>query len=299
MENEKKPISKDESVEAMELSFFKTLYYLKTRYEVLEHYNRRANSERSIQYKVRNNQKEIMRVNYNQSTFSQYISIETEPEYFDAMNVEFAGFTHVQTRASHPRQRMVYENYEAIKKSLAAMCDAIDIYFGAASPEQFQTVYKKLSQKLHSISKDYRDSSGISVTKILSLLGENADRQLVTEILDNADWAWKVSEDAYSFSGKTADVITEASFKKYILDDLRMSESTWRRHVLSIRAAEEFAQDYGLSPYKIFDCPISEAVEVINTLRKNLTFQNFNLYEHNRYFAAFNKFVDCAARLEV
>lgn len=57
----------------------------------------------------------------------------------------------------------------------------------------------KLNQKLYSISKVYDDPSGLKISKIMSLLGEKTDEKLVREILDDASWARRLSDDTYTF----------------------------------------------------------------------------------------------------
>ena len=123
----------DDPIDAMELSVFKTLEYLKTRYNVRQHYDHIINSERSLLYKVRNSRKDIMWVYYIHTKSSHYISIETEPEYLEDVH-DFPGFTQIQKRAAHPRQKMLFEDYGAIRNTLVVICDSIDRFFAPYFP---------------------------------------------------------------------------------------------------------------------------------------------------------------------
>ena len=58
----------------------------------------------------------------------------------------------------------------------------------------------KLYQKLYSISQVYDDPSGLTISKIMSLLGKGTDGQSVRDILDGAPWAIQLSDEKYTFS---------------------------------------------------------------------------------------------------
>ena len=66
--------------------------------------------------------------------------------------------------------------------------------------QQYRT---KLCQNLYSLSQVYDDPAGLDISKIISLLGKEADEQLVREILKDASWATQITNDTYSFSKKT------------------------------------------------------------------------------------------------
>lgn len=70
-----------------------------------------------------------------------------------------------------------------------------------------------LYQKLYSISKVYDDPQGMSVAHILSLLGMPISEEEVTEFLDRASWAVKVTDSVYSFSKKPVIKVVETPMK--------------------------------------------------------------------------------------
>ncbi len=296
-------------VDAIELSLFRALEYLKTRYNVRQHYDHIINSDRFMLYKVRNRQKDIMCIDYYHTKLSHHISIETEPEYLEDLAGNFDGFTQITKKASHPCLKLVFVDYGAIRKTLIAICDSIDKYFAAFLPSQAQADRMKFYQKLYSISKVYDDPSGITITKIMTLLKNEASEELVTDILDNASWAKKISSDTYSFSKKAAtvlrepgssymrnkqDVITASNFYGYLLNKQGMAEATCRSYVLAIRSAEDYAKSIHFYPYKIFDCSSFDAKKVISSLLNDASFRNYNARQHNRFTAAFAKFSDFA-----
>ena len=63
----------------------------------------------------------------------------------------------------------------------------------------FITPYMRLSQKLFEISKAYKDQGLISFEKIMDISGSE-DCESARKILDTSSWAYKYSEDYYSFS---------------------------------------------------------------------------------------------------
>lgn len=294
----------------MRASLDKTLDYLKARYEVRLHYDHLSNPDHNsndMLFKVRNNKKDIMWVYYIDSKSARYISIETEPEYIEDISDKFSGFSRIQKRTSHPCQKMFYENYESIKESLIAICDAIDLYFATAAMIQPQEDRMKLYQKLYSVSRVYDDPSGLTFSKIMSLIGNDSDEQLVREILDDASWATQLSNDTYSFSQNTSlvlhestvpyktnsgNVVTDSAFYNYLHDERGMAEATCRSYVSAIRTAESYARNNGFVPYKIYDCSISDALQVLQALLANAGFIDFNTQQHNRFSAAFAKLTE-------
>lgn len=74
-----------------------------------------------------------MWVYYIHTKSSHYISIETEPEYLEDVH-DFPGFTQIQKRAAHPRQKMLFEDYGAIRNTLVVICDSIDRFFAPYFP---------------------------------------------------------------------------------------------------------------------------------------------------------------------
>lgn len=83
--------------------------------------------------------------------------------------------------------------------------------------EAFRENDLKVYQKLFSISKVYDDPAGLSLNKIMSMMGDTADISQVRTVLDNAPWAIKLSDEVYLFSSsrKTNCDIKEPS-KSYL-----------------------------------------------------------------------------------
>lgn len=291
----------------MRFSLNRTIEYLKTRYDVRLHYDHLADSGHSsndMLYKVRNDKKDIMWVYYIDSKSSCYISIETEPEYIEDIEEKISGFTRIQIRASHPRQKMFFDDFDAVKESLIAICDSIDHYFEATTMGPAQEDRMKLYQKLYSISRVYDDPSGLTISKIISLLGKETDEELVRNILDNNSWTTKLSDDVYSFSRKadsvlrekpaqykieSTDVATASGFYEFLHEKRGMADATCRSYVSAIRTAESFARNNGFDTYKIYDCSAADALQVTRSLLSNPSFVEFNVQQHNRFSAAFAK----------
>ena len=292
----------------MRSSLDKTIEYLKTRYEVRLHYDHLGNpnhSSNDMLYKVRNSKKDIMWVYYTDSKFAHYLSVETEPEYIEDISGKISGFYRTQIRASHPRQKMFFDDYEVIRESLVVICDSIDQYFAASAMSSFQEDRMKLYQKLYSISRVYDDPSGLSVSRIISMIGKETDENLVKDILDDASWATKLADDIYSFSRNTisavrekpvqyeADskaIVTDTAFYNYLHDEKGMADATCRSYVSAIRTAENFARNNGFLLHRIYNNVASESMQVIRSLLDSQTFLDFNTQQHNRFSAAFAKF---------
>lgn len=169
----------------------------------------------------------------------------------------------------------------------------------------------KLYQKLYSISRVYDDPSGLPISKIMSLLGKEADEQLTREILDDASWATELSQDTYTFSQKAISAVrepivqyqtssdsdvTDSAFFNYLHDERGMAEATCRSYVSAIRTAEGYAKENGFVPYSIYDRSPSDAVQVIQSLLRDANFMEFNTQQHNRFSAAFTKLMEFAGQ---
>ena len=152
----------------IEDSLRKTIEYLETRYSVRQHYDHFAEPTRysnDMLYKARNHKKDIMWVYYIRSKANHYVSIETEPEYIESITEELPGFTKVITRQSHPCRKMIFKDYDAIKNSLAIICDSIDRYFSVsntvASPFKPDPNYRGSNKK----RLDWNSSNSLEYTK--------------------------------------------------------------------------------------------------------------------------------------
>lgn len=166
--------------------------------------------------------------------------------------------------------------------------------------------YSKIYQKLHYISKVYDDPNGMTLKKIMSMVGNDVDEKLVISILDEASWATKLPEDIYSFSKNAIavqqvhvqideteknDVVTDSQFFDYLHTHENMAEASCRSYVSAIRTAESFAQEHNYASYRIYDCPFEEASTLIRVLMGDGEFLEFNTKQHNRFRAAFKKYL--------
>ena len=149
----------DDPINEIELSLFRTIEYLKTRYDAVLQENHISNNEREMVYKIKNYNRDIMWVRYTHSEISQDICIETEPEYIEAIDHQLNGFIEIQYRKAHPRQRLFFEDYGSIRKTLVSICDSIDNYFEDTETDQAQYDREKHSQEPYSISKVYVESN--------------------------------------------------------------------------------------------------------------------------------------------
>ena len=130
------------------------------------------------------------------------------------------------------------------------------------APVQSEEERMKVYQKLYSISKVYDDPAGLSIEKIMTLLGNGVDEQLARSILEDASWATKLSDNVYSFSKKTwtalresetpyvaaSAYITDTAFFNYLNKQVGMAEPTCRSYVSAIRTAESYARDHHYMP---------------------------------------------------
>ncbi|MBU3878255.1 hypothetical protein HGO97_020855 [Faecalicatena sp. AGMB00832] len=83
------------------------------------------------------------------------------------------------------------------------------ISFESKKNEDADENRSKIYQKLYSVSKVYDDPTGITIKKIMSMIGNEIDESVVRDILDNASWAVKMSDDIYSFSRNADSVLRE------------------------------------------------------------------------------------------
>ena len=74
--------------------------------------------------------------------------------------------------------------------------------------------YSKIYQKLYYISRVYDDPNGMTLEKIMSMLGNGTDEELVIRILNDVSWATKLADDIYSF-GKNANSVLREQVQPY------------------------------------------------------------------------------------
>lgn len=186
-----------------------------------------------------------------------------------------------------------------------------DAIYGGTDLQHSKDEKEKLYQKLYSISRVYDNPSGISVEKIVSMLGNETNSQLVIDILDEASWSRKISETIYSFSekpelvlrepvssyeSKSRDCITDTAFAKYLREEEGLAEATVRSYVSAIRTAEEYAREHHYICYRLYNCSSQDAMNVIHSLLSDKEFIEYNATQHNRYTSAFAKFSAFADR---
>lgn len=171
--------------------------------------------------------------------------------------------------------------------------------------------YSKIYQKLYYISKVYDDPNGMTLKKIMSMVGDD-DEKLVISILDEASWATKLSEDIYSFSKNATavqreqvqtneteknDVVSDSQFFDFLHTHENMAEASCRSYVSAIRTAEVYAQSHNYEPYRMYDCPFEEASALMRVLMGDGEFLEFNTKQHNRFRAAFKKYLKMGGQI--
>ncbi len=171
--------------------------------------------------------------------------------------------------------------------------------------------YSKIYQKLYYISKVYDDPNGMTLQKIMSMVGGD-DEKLVISILDEASWATKLSEDIYSFSKNATavqreqvqtneteknEVVSDSQFFDFLHTHENMAEASCRSYVSAIRTAEVYAQSHNYEPYRMYDCPFDEASALMRVLMGDGEFLEFNTKQHNRFRAAFKKYLKMGGQI--
>ena len=171
--------------------------------------------------------------------------------------------------------------------------------------------YSKIYQKLYYISKVYDDPNGMTLQKIMSMVGDD-DEKLVISILDEASWATKLSEDIHSFSKNATavqreqvqtneteknDVVSDSQFFDFLHTHENMAEASCRSYVSAIRTAEVYAQSHNYEPYRMYDCPFDEASALMRVLMGDGEFLEFNTKQHNRFRTAFKKYLKMGGQI--
>ena len=172
--------------------------------------------------------------------------------------------------------------------------------------------YSQIYQKLYYISKVYDDPNGMTLEKIMSMLGNGTDEELVISILNDVSWATKLADDIYSF-GKNAnsvlreqvqpykieekDIVTDGQFFDFLYNYEKMAEASCRSYVSAIRTAEEYAKNHNYASHMIYDCGFEDASTLIRELMGDNEFLEFNAKQHNRFRAAFKKYLKMGGQL--
>ena len=172
--------------------------------------------------------------------------------------------------------------------------------------------YSQIYQKLYYISKIYDDPEGMTLEKIVSMLGNDTDEELVMSILNGVSWATKLADDIYSFSengnsillkqiqpnkieGK--DIVTDDQFFNFLYNYEKMAEASCRSYVSAIRTAEEYAKKHNYASHMIYDCCFEDASTLIRVLMCDNEFLEVNAKQHNRFRAAFKKYLKMGGQL--
>ena len=74
--------------------------------------------------------------------------------------------------------------------------------------------YSKIYQKLYYISKVYDDPNGMDLDKIMSMLGDDTEEELVIGILNEVSWATKLTDNIYSFR-KNVNLVSREQVQQY------------------------------------------------------------------------------------
>lgn len=172
--------------------------------------------------------------------------------------------------------------------------------------------YSQIYQKLYYISKVYDDPNGMTLEKIMSMLGNGTDEKLVISILNSVSWATKLADDIYSF-GENAnsvlreqvqlykieekDIVTDGKFFDFLYNYEKMAEASCRSYVSAIRTAEEYAKNHNYASHMIYDCGFEDASTLIRELMGDNEFLEFNAKQHNRFRAAFKKYLKMGGQL--
>ncbi len=167
--------------------------------------------------------------------------------------------------------------------------------------------YSKFYQKLYYISKVYDDPNGMTLEKIMSMLGNDIpDEELVISILHDVSWATKLADDIYSFGKNVSsvlreqvqpyeveekDIFTDGQFFDFLYNYEKMAEASCRSYVSAIRTAEEYAKNHNYASHMIYDCSFEDASTLIRVLMGDNEFLKFNTKQHNRFRAAFKKYL--------
>lgn len=188
----------------IELSFFRTIEYLKTRYNVQQQYDNIIESSRNILYKAKNTRKDIIWVCYSKTSINETLYIETEPQYLENMEEDYVGFTRIISKTSRPHLRLFFENYSDIRESLIDMCDSIDLYFEIPNAVKSKQSNGKPFQKQSYNSRV--NGSGALLIPDISYLGSKKEGVLKEPILD-ASFCTFISgnqPNSKSFTSKSA-----------------------------------------------------------------------------------------------
>lgn len=84
--------------------------------------------------------------------------------------------------------------------------------------------------KLYSISKVYDEPTGITVDRIINLMGEPVNKESVVNFLDEVSWATKLGDELYTFSANLV-LVTEIEKETEKVDDDAISDSDKEKYI--------------------------------------------------------------------
>lgn len=295
----------DNSYGVMMNSLDKTLEILRKRYSVRLIYNHfdDANSKQNdLLYKANNGIKDIIWIYFVYSRRSQYISIETEPEYLNGVNEYTKGFIKTALRTSHPCLKMFFINYNDIGNSLMTICDAIDLYFQKNGARKKEKNITKVYQKLYYLSKVYDAPNGLSLERIIQLIKLDVEESVVEDVLDGVSWATKIGKRTYCFSRKSStasrsnDLASghesgssfDAAFVNWMISK-GIAERTAHNYLNAVKQAERFAREHSLERQILISINHKLTIRTTKALFENLEFIELNDAQHRRFSAAIAK----------
>ena len=182
----------------------------------------------------------------------------------------------------------------------------------AKDKQDLDNKHSIIYQKLYYISKVYDDPNGMTLKKIMAMVGNNANEELVISILNDSSWATKLSDDIYSFNKNTNsvlreqmqtyeieknDIVTDRQFFDYLHEHENMAETSCRSYVSAIRTAEVYAQNHNYASHRMYDCSFEEASTLIRLLMDDEDFLGYNTEQYNRFRAAFKKYLKMGDQL--
>lgn len=105
--------------------------------------------------------------------------------------------------------------------------------------------YSKIYQKLYYISKVYDDPNGMDLDKIMSMLGDDTEEELVIGILNEVSWATKLTDNIYSFR-KNVNLVSREQVQQYensiVTGDQPSADGRKRKYSLSVTNETEKEQ---------------------------------------------------------
>lgn len=104
---------------------------------------------------------------------------------------------------------------------------------------------------------------------------------------------WESSNLISSSERKVSNSPSESAFYSFMCDTENMADATCRGYVSAATIAERYAREHHFAHCQIFNCPVNEAQNTINTLFSDADFLKYNRQQHNRFRAAISKLLEC------